>query len=90
MEPYFWVVYVTTVRELFELGQFERVRSILKERAGRVPLCCFTMNKDRQITCDWLKKFYSMEEFTKRCLECQNEMVKVLGGLNGEASGSLA
>lgn len=77
---------MTTVRELLELGFPEYAEKALKERAGQTSLCCIEM-KEGKVTCSWLGKFTSKEDFEKACLICQEEMAKKLGKENeGECS----
>jgi len=64
---------MTTIRELLELGYLEYAKKALKERGGQTPLCCI-IRQGSLMTCSWLAKLYTPEEFNALCLKCQREM----------------
>jgi len=71
---------MTTLREHLENGTLEgEILEFYKRNVGQVPLCCFECKKIQgkwMISCSWLKQYYSLDEFTEKCLECQEEMKK--------------
>lgn len=73
---------MTTLREHLEEGTFDEVlEKFFLEHKGSTPLCCYEMkrvNGEWVITCSWLKSWYRIEEFKKKCLECQKEIEKRL------------
>jgi len=63
---------MTSVRKRLELaGKLDELTlKFFLENEGHTPLCCFEV-KDRCIRCDMIKEFLPVDEFRKKCLECQ-------------------
>lgn len=68
---------MTTIRERLECGYPEHAMEALLVGRGQTPLCCFKMVGSR-MTCSWLKRMVTVQEFKRLCLRCQSEMTERL------------
>ena len=78
-----------TIREWLNTGSKEGYRlawKMLKVYYGKVPLCRVEVKTRKSslgristwIKCSWLKRWYTEKVFRRRCLICQEEMLRTL------------
>jgi len=85
------VALMATIREYLEAGTkegFRLAKKMLQERYGYTPLCCVEIKTKKSfnnkrittwIKCSYLKRFYTEKIFKRKCLECQDEMIAIIG-----------
>lgn len=79
---------ITTLRDLINRGEREKVKEFFKTHHRAVPLCCFqtklfipTTGKRKSIMlykCGSMKRYYTWKVFEKKCKECQEYMLGII------------